>query len=54
MALQNGISKAAMLESAKGDELQFARESIEAGRVRIHELETKVAELESMVAAASR
>ncbi|KAI9341924.1 hypothetical protein BDR26DRAFT_894819 [Obelidium mucronatum] len=54
LTLQSGIAKAAMVEDAKKDELEFARESIESGRARIHELEMKVEELETIVAAASR
>ncbi|KAJ3029714.1 UNVERIFIED_CONTAM: hypothetical protein HDU68_011327 [Siphonaria sp. JEL0065] len=54
LALQNSIAKAAMVEDAKKDELEFARESVESGRARIHELELKVQEFEAVVAAASR
>ncbi|KAI8829974.1 hypothetical protein BJ741DRAFT_366666 [Chytriomyces cf. hyalinus JEL632] len=39
LTLQQQVSRASMVEAAKLDELEFARESIESGRSRIRELE---------------
>ncbi|KAJ3234671.1 hypothetical protein HDU81_001209 [Chytriomyces hyalinus] len=39
LALQHQISRASMVEAAKLDELEFARESLESARARIRELE---------------
>ncbi|KAJ3243412.1 hypothetical protein HDU77_010425 [Chytriomyces hyalinus] len=39
LALQQQISRASMVEAAKLDELDFARESLESARARIRELE---------------
>ncbi|KAJ3222638.1 hypothetical protein HDU81_009694 [Chytriomyces hyalinus] len=39
LTLQQQVSRASMVEAAKLDELEFARESIESGRARIRELE---------------